>query len=199
VRGQGGRRTAASSRLGRSQTAARSGPGQERKRPGWRLHAIRAWPGSPSPPSGPRAGPVRVDWPVGPGRLRRYLPRTGAGVVDGADEPPHALRRLTACRQPGCPSAARLWPGVVRCRARRACRASRDQQARVCRSLARSAIRASASAGFTVPSRGWARGPGRSPLRIVLRRPAAHQAYALSMGLLPRLRTQVRVRPRVPA
>jgi hypothetical protein len=31
-----------------------------------------------------------------------------------------------------------------------------------------------------VTSRGLGQGPGRSPSRIVLRRPAAHQAYALS-------------------
>jgi len=130
-------------------------------------------PSSPAPPPAPRAGTIRPH-----GTRRGLLPLVHQ--VDGAKHPPHALRRRVACRQPNCPSSVGSWRAGER-RARRAIRASRDRHASACRSLTRSVSRSCHNAGCTVSSKVWARVPGRSPSRIVLRRRAAHQAYALSL------------------
>ena len=121
-------------------------------------HAVRApcllsgpEPSSPAPPPGPRARLIR---PHGTRRDGMLLPLTHQ--VDGAEHPPHTLRRRVACRQPNCPSSVGFWRAGER-RARRACRASRDRHASACRSLTRSVSRSCHNAGCTMTSRVWAR------------------------------------------
>jgi hypothetical protein len=121
-------------------------------------HAVRApcllsgpEPSSPAPPPGPWAWLIR---PHGTRRDGLMLPLTHQ--VDGAEHPPHALRRRVAGRQSNCPSSMGFGRAGER-RARRACRASRDRHASACRSLTRSVSRSCHNAGCTVTSRVWAR------------------------------------------